>query len=33
MFTDIVVSGAKDPAAEWREYYSNSDIPMPDFRV
>jgi len=31
MFTDIVVSGAKDPAAEWREYYSQSQIPMPDF--
>lgn len=31
MFTDIVVSGAKDPAAEWREYYANSDVPQPDF--
>jgi hypothetical protein len=31
MFTDIVMSGAKDPAAEWREYYEGSGIPMPDF--
>ena len=31
MFTDIVMSGTKDPAAEWREYYKGSGIPMPDF--
>lgn len=31
MFTDIVVSGAKDPEAEWREYHSSSNIPMPIF--
>lgn len=29
MFTDIVISGAADPAAEWREYYRDSGIPMP----
>jgi hypothetical protein len=31
MFTDIVMSGAKDPAAEWRDYYQDSGIPMPVF--
>ena len=31
MFTDIVMSGTKDPAAEWRDYYKGSGIPMPDF--
>ena len=31
MFTDIVMSGEKDPAAEWRSYYRDSGIPMPDF--
>lgn len=30
MFTDIVMSGAQDPAAEWREYFSKSAVPMPD---
>ena len=30
MFTDIVMSGAEDPATEWREYYQDSGIPMPD---
>ena len=30
MFTDIVMSGAADPAVEWREYYQDSGIPMPD---
>ncbi len=30
VFTDIVVSGAKNPAQEWRDYYHDSDIPMPD---
>ncbi len=29
MFTDIVMSGAKDPAKEWRDYYQDSGIPMP----
>jgi len=32
MFADIVLSGAKDPAEEWRNYYSNSGIPMPVFK-
>ena len=31
VFTDIVVSGAADPAAEWRIYCAGSDVPMPDF--
>ncbi len=31
MFTDIVVSGAADPAREWRDYYHDSGIPMPNF--
>lgn len=31
MFTDIVVSGADNPAREWRDYYSKSGIPMPSF--
>lgn len=30
MFTDIVMSGAKNPAAEWRDYYHDSGIPMPE---
>lgn len=30
MFTDIVMSGTIDPAAEWRDYYRDSGIPMPD---
>ena len=30
MFTDIVVSGAKNPAVEWRDYCQDSGIPMPD---
>lgn len=31
VFTDIVVSGAENPAREWRDYYHASGIPMPDF--
>ena len=31
MFTDIVMSGAPDPATEWREYFRDSGIPMPEF--
>lgn len=31
VFTDIVISGADDPAAEWREYCRGSRVPMPDF--
>jgi hypothetical protein len=29
IFTDIVLSGAKDPDLEWRDYYKDSNIPMP----
>lgn len=29
VFTDIVLSGASDPAREWREYYGSSGIPLP----
>lgn len=29
IFTDIVVSGAKDPMAEWREYHPDTRIPEP----
>lgn len=31
VFTDIVVSGSLDPTAEWRDYYRESEIPMPEF--
>ena len=31
IFTDIVLSGAKDPDLEWRDYYKNSIVPIPDF--
>ncbi len=31
IFTDIVLSGAKDPDLEWREYYKDSNIPIPKF--
>jgi len=29
MFTDIVLSGSRNPAAEWREYCSGTGVPMP----
>lgn len=29
IFTDIVVAGAKDPLAEWREYHAGTAIPEP----
>lgn len=32
VFTDIVISGAADPVAEWREYAGGTGTPMPDFR-
>ena len=32
IFTDIVLSGAKDPELEWRDYYKNSNVPIPNFR-
>ncbi len=31
IFTDIVLSGAKDPDLEWRDYYKDSNIPIPEF--
>jgi hypothetical protein len=31
IFTDIVISGAGDPLMEWREYYKDSEIPVPNF--
>ena len=31
IFTDIVLSGAKDPGLEWRDYYKDSNIPIPNF--
>lgn len=31
IFTDIVLSGAGNPAVEWRDYYKDSDIPTPSF--
>lgn len=31
IFTDIVLSGAKHPDLEWRDYHSGSNIPGPKF--
>ena len=31
IFTDIVLSGAEDPDLEWRDYYKDSNIPIPNF--
>lgn len=31
VFTDIVLSGAKSPAAEWREYARGAGVPLPEF--
>jgi hypothetical protein len=28
IFTDIVLSGVKNPGLEWRDYYKDSDIPF-----
>ncbi len=33
IYTDIVVSGAKDPDTEWVDYHKNSDIPRPVFDI
>lgn len=33
VFTDIVLSGAKNPATEWREYARSTAVPMPDPRA
>lgn len=29
IFTDIVISGARDPVTEWRDYHDGLDIPIP----
>jgi len=31
LYTDIILSGAPDPDAEWRDYHKDSDIPVPVF--
>ncbi len=31
IFTDIVLSGSEDPDLEWRDYYKDSNIPIPNF--
>lgn len=31
IYTDIVVSGASDPDVEWRDYFKDSEIPVPHF--
>ena len=31
IFTVIVLSGAKDPSAEWREHARGTGVPLPDF--
>lgn len=31
LFTDIVLSGGENPAAEWRDYHKDCDIPTPTF--
>ena len=31
IFTDIVLSGSEDPGLEWRDYYRDSNIPVPNF--
>lgn len=31
LFTDIVLSGARQPLFEWSEYHRGRSIPMPDF--
>ena len=33
IFTDIVVSGARDPLAEWRDYHAGTQLPEPGHRV
>lgn len=33
IYTDIVVSGAADPDGEWRDYYKDSNIPVPHFEL
>lgn len=31
VFTDIVLAGAENPLAEWRDYHQGMEIPLPDF--
>lgn len=31
IFTDIVLSGAKNPDLEWRDYYKDANVPIPQF--
>lgn len=31
IFTDVVLSGAENPDAEWRDYYKDCNIPVPHF--
>lgn len=31
VFTDIVLAGARNPLAEWRDYHRGMGIPMPNF--
>lgn len=31
IFTDIVLSGASRPDIEWRDYYKDTDVPIPSF--
>ncbi len=31
LFTDIVLSGAKDPLVEWLDYHRDAGVPMPQF--
>lgn len=31
IFTDIVLSGAENPDLEWRDYYKDCNIPVPNF--
>jgi len=33
ILTDIVVSGAADPLAEWRDYHAGTPVPEPGLRV
>lgn len=33
IFTDIVLSGAADPAAEWHDYHESAGIPLPTARL
>ena len=32
IYTDIVISGAADPDGEWRDYFKDSEVPVPSFQ-